>query len=206
MGTQDATVASNQAHAAEAAAEHAKKVEAEQAKIVAKTSATAKKKKAAAATAQAKADKLNDIAGAATKKLNDAKKKAQEEAAAAAIQAKAEEKVVDAKNAEAKKIAAEAATAMATATKKKNAAEAVLKKIDNAACAKHAGCKGLEGYCCPTLDFDKMHLGSSQLAGESLGCCGGASELEIEEVEGVEAMSTASDNSEAAPQEFGFSS
>merc|ERR1711870_44201 len=142
----------------------------------------------------------------ATKKLNDAKKKAQEEAAAAAIQAKAEEKVVAAKTAEADKIAAEAAKAMATATKKKNAAEAVLKKIDNAACAKHAGCNGLEGYCCPTLDFNKMHLGSSQLNGASLGCCGGASELQIEDVEGVEAMSTDSDNSQAAPQEFGLSS
>merc|ERR1711972_1207292 len=143
------------------------------------TSATAKKKKAAAATAQAKADKLNDIAGAATKKLNDAKKKAQEEAAAAAIQAKAEEKVVAAKNAEAKKIAAEAATAMATATKKKAAAEAVLKKIDNAKCTKHAGCKGLDGYCCPTLDFAKMHLGSAKLSGPVLGCCGAATELNI---------------------------
>merc|ERR1712003_185948 len=104
--------------------------------------------------------------------------------------AKAEEKVVAAKNAEAKKIAAEAAAAMATATKKKNAAEAVLKKIENAACAKHAGCKGLEGYCCPTLNFNKMHLGSSHLDGASLGCCGGASEVEINEVEDVVAMST----------------
>merc|ERR1712217_764430 len=203
QATQDATVASNQAQAAEAAAVHAKKVEAEQAKIVAKTSATAKKKKAAAEKAQAKADKLNDIAGAATKKLNDAKKKAQEEAAAAAIQAKAEEKVVAAKTAEANKIAAEAAKAMATATKKKTAEEAVLKKIDNAACAKHAGCKGLVGYCCPTLDFNKMHLGSSELSGASLGCCGGASELEIEE---VEAMSTKLNSGEVAPQEFGLSS
>merc|ERR1711870_156353 len=100
-------------------------------------------------------------------------------------------------------IAEEAATAMAAATKKKDAAEAVLMKIDNAACAKHAGCKGLEGYCCPTLEFNKMHLGSSQLEGESLGCCGGASELEIEEVEEVEAMSTESDHS---AQEFGLSS
>merc|ERR1712083_948526 len=131
------------------------------------------------------------------------KKKAEEEAAAAAIQAKTEEKVVAAKTAEANKIAAEAATAMATATKKKNAAEAVLKKIDNAACSKHAGCKGLEGYCCPTLNFNKMHLGSSHLDGESLGCCGGASELESEE---VEAMSTEASNREAAPQEFGLSS
>merc|ERR1712217_878799 len=164
------------------------------------------KKKAAAEQAQAKADKLNDIAGAATKKLNDAKKKAQEEAAAAAIKAKAEEKVVAAKTAEADKIAAEATKATATATKKKNAAEAVLKKIDNAACAKHAGCKGLVGYCCPTLDFNKMHLGSSELSGASLGCCGGASELEIEEVEEVEAMSTKLNSGEAAPQEFGLSS
>merc|ERR1712190_485753 len=153
----------------------------------------------AAEQAQAKADKLNDIAGAATKKLNDAKKKAQEEAEAAALQAKAEEKVVAAKNAEAKKIAEDAAKAMATATKKKDAAEAVLKKIENAACAKHAGCKGLVGYCCPTLDFNKMHLGSSQLSGASLGCCGGASELEIEEVEKVEAMST---ESATSAQEF----
>merc|ERR1712151_1371256 len=152
--------------------------------------------KAAAEKAQATADKLNDIAGAATKKLNDAKKKAQEEAAAAAIQEKAEEKVVAAKTAEANKIAAEAATAMAIATKKKNAAEAVLKKIDNAACAKHAGCKGLEGYCCPTLNFSKMHLGSSHLDGENLGCCGGASELESEEVEALSANSTESENSE----------
>jgi len=199
QATQDATVAANQAQAAEAAAEHAKKVEAEQAKIVTETSATAQIKKAAAEKAQAKADKLNDIAGAATKKLNDAKKKAQEEAAAAAIQEKAEEKVVAAKTAEANKIAAEAATAMAIATKKKNAAEAVLKKIDNAACAKHAGCKGLEGYCCPTLNFSKMHLGSSHLDGENLGCCGGASELESEEVEALSANS----KSEAAPHEFG---
>merc|ERR1712083_910367 len=119
------------------------------------------------------------------------------------IQEKAEEKVVTAKTAEANKIAAEAATAMATATKKKNAAEAVLKKIDNAACSKHAGCKGLEGYCCPTLNFNKMHLGSSHLDGESLGCCGGASELEIEDVEQVEAMPTESDNN---AQAFGLSS
>merc|ERR1712187_258660 len=100
-------------------------------------------------------------------------------------------------------IAEEAAAATAAATKKKNAAEAVLKKIENAACAKHAGCKGLEGYCCPTLNFNKMHLGSSHLDGESLGCCGGASELESEE---VEAMSTEASNREAAPQEFGVSS
>merc|ERR1712066_1215793 len=134
---------------------------------------------------------------------NDAKKKAQEEAAAAAIHMKAEERVVASKNAEAKKVAAEAATAQATATKKKNTAEAVLKKIENAACAKHAGCKGLEGYCCPTLNFNNMHLGSSHLDGESLGCCGGASELEIDEVEEVEAMSTESDHS---AQQFGLSS
>merc|ERR1712217_393595 len=100
-------------------------------------------------------------------------------------------------------IAAEAAAAMASATKKKDAAEAVLKKIDNAACAKHAGCKGLDGYCCPTLDFNKMHLGSSELSGASLGCCGGASELEIQEVEEVDAMSTESANS---VQDFGLSS
>merc|ERR1712066_1112418 len=122
---------------------------------------------------------------------NDAKKKAQEEAAAAAIHMKAEEKVVAAKNAEAKKVAAEAATAQATATKKKNAAEAVLKKIENAACAKHAGCKGLVGYCCPTLNTNKMHLGSTKLDGANLGCCGGATEMADEAAD----MASADDRS-----------
>merc|ERR1712151_243144 len=62
---------------------------------------------------------------------------------------------------------------------------------------------GLDGYCCPTLDFNKMHLGSSELSGASLGCCGGASELEIQEAEEVEAMST---ESASGSQEFGLSS
>merc|ERR1711948_120540 len=140
--------------------------------------------------AKANADKLNAIAGAATKKLNDAKKKAEEEAAAAKLKEDAEEKVVAAKNADAAKIQAAADKELKEANRKKAAAEGMITKIDNAACAKHAGCKGLDGYCCPTLDFNKMHLGSSELSGASLGCCGGASELEIQEVEEVDAMST----------------
>merc|ERR1711972_183698 len=106
-------------------------------------------------------------AGAATAKLNDAKKKAEEEAAAAKLKEDAEEKVVAAKNAEAAKIQAAADKELKEANAKKAAAEGMIAKIDNAQCAKHAGCKGLEqnGYCCPTLNFAKMHLGSAKLDG-----------------------------------------
>merc|ERR1712232_487537 len=175
-----ATVAAKRALAAEAAAAHAKKLEEEQQRIVAETSADAAKKKAAAAEAQANADKLNAIAGAATKKLNDAKKKAEEEAAAAKLKEDAEEKVVAAKNEEAAKIQAAADKELKEANTKKAAAEGMIAKIDNAQCAKHAGCKGLEGYCCPTLNFAKMHLGSAKLDGAQLGCCGGSTELDSE--------------------------
>merc|ERR1711920_1074937 len=129
------------------------------------------------------ADKLNAMGGAATAKLNDAKKKAEEEAAAAKLKQDAEEKVVAAKKAEAAKIKDEADKEEAEATAKKKAAERVLAKIDNAACAKHSGCKGLVGYCCPTLNFAKMHLGSAKLDGANLGCCGGAEmESEVEDM------------------------
>merc|ERR1712014_424334 len=136
--------------------------------------------KAAAADAKANADKLNKIAGAATAKLNDAKKKAEEEAAAAKLKEDAEEKVVAAKNADAAKIQAAADKELKEANAKKAAAEGMIAKIDNAQCAKHAGCKGLDGYCCPTLNFAKMHLGSAKLDGAQLGCCGSATEMNIE--------------------------
>merc|ERR1712039_854026 len=179
QATNDATAAAKQALAAEAAATHAKKVEDEQKKIVAETSANAAKQKAAAEAAKAKADKLNEIAGEATKKLNDEKKHQEEVAAAAEIKEKANEKTVAAKNKEAAKIQAEADKTVAEANRKKAAAEGMITKIDNAHCSKHAGCKGLDGYCCPTLDFAKMHLGSAKLSGPVLGCCGAATELNI---------------------------
>merc|ERR1712228_374400 len=77
-------------------------------------------------------------------------------------------------------IAAEAAKASAIATKKKAAAEGMLKKISNAGCAKHPGCKGMQGYCCPTLNFNTMHLGSTKLEGAKLACCNSATEIEDE--------------------------
>merc|ERR1712190_29024 len=180
QATHDATVANNQALAAEAAAKHAKKVEAEQKEIVKEKTADAAKKKAEAAASQAKADKLNAVAGAAVKKLNDEKKTAQEAAAAAAIKAKAEEAVVAAKKKEAAEIRAEADKAEASAKKKKEEAESMVEKIKNADCKKHPGCKGLAGYCCPTLNFNQMHLGSVKLAGAKLGCCNSATEIEDE--------------------------
>merc|ERR1711870_109466 len=98
--------------------------------------------------AKAKADTLNDAAGKATKKLNDEKKHQEEVSAAAEIKEKANEKTVAAKNKEAATIQAEANKTVAEANKKKAAAEGMITKISNAKCSKHAGCTGLEGYCC----------------------------------------------------------
>merc|ERR1712113_214173 len=124
--------------------------------------------------AKAKADKLNAIAGAATAKLNEAKR-----AEAAKIQAAADKELKEANT-------------------KKATAEAMIKKIENAACAKHAGCKGLVGYCCPTLNTNKMHLGSTKLDGANLGCCGGSTEMADEAAD----MASADDRS-IAPDGFG---
>merc|ERR1712217_362357 len=122
----------------------------------------------------------NEIAGEATKKLNDEKKHQEEVAAAAEIKEKANEKTVAAKNKEAATIQAAADKTVAEANKKKAAAESMISKINNAQCSKHAGCKGLDGYCCPTLNFAKMHLGSAKLDGATLACCGGSAELASE--------------------------
>merc|ERR1712151_1124609 len=124
-----------------------------------------------------KADKLNAIAGAATKSLNDEKKHQEEESAKAKLTEEAEDKIVSAKKKEAAEIQAKADKVSSEAETKKAAAETMLKKIDNAQCSKHAGCKGLTGYCCPTLNTNKMHLGSTKLDGENLGCCGTAVEM-----------------------------
>merc|ERR1712217_315874 len=161
-----------------------KKVEKEQERIVAEKTASAKTKKAAAEAAQAKANKLNTIAGAAIKKLNDAKKHQLEVAAAAKLKEEAEEKTVAAKTHLAEKIKAAADKSTHEANVKKAAAESMLKKIDNAKCTKHAGCRGLTGYCCPTLNTNKMHLGSTRLDGENLGCCGAVAEIELAETIG----------------------
>merc|ERR1712187_804864 len=134
--------------------------------------------KEAAATAQEHADKLNAIAGEATKKLNDAKKHQEEVAAKAHLKEKAEEKAAASKKASATKIKNEADAALKEANEKKAAAEGMLAKIKNAKCAKHSGCSALgNGYGCPTLDFAKMHLGSAKLDGVQLACCGVAEEL-----------------------------
>merc|ERR1712039_91253 len=78
---------------------------------------------------------------------------------------------------------ARADAAAASAKAKRDAADDMLKKIDNSQCKKHSGCANLEGYCCPTLNFNSMHLGSAKLAGVSLGCCGAAEEIETAAVE-----------------------
>merc|ERR1712038_1108741 len=102
-----------------------------------------------------------------------------EVAAAAKLKEEAEEKTVAAKTHLAEKIKAAADKSTHEANVKKAAAESLLKKIDNAKCTKHAGCKGPTGYCCPTLDTNKMHLGSTKLDGESLGCCGAVEDEDL---------------------------
>merc|ERR1712217_930926 len=147
----------------------------------------------------------NEAAGKATKKLNDEKKHQEEVAAAAEIKEKANEKIVAAKNKEAASIKAAADKTVAEANKKKAAAEGMISKINNAKCAKHAGCKGLDGYCCPTLNFAKMHLGSAKLSGPVLGCCGTATESNMEtstELEVVDDQSTESDGFGASAMLF----
>merc|ERR1712187_72974 len=89
-----------------------------------------------------------------------------------------EEKVVAAQNEKAAKIKAAADEELKDANEKKATAEGMLSKIENAQCAKHPGCKGMAGYCCPTLNFAKMHLGSAKLDGAVLACCGTSTELD----------------------------
>merc|ERR1711862_42734 len=127
--------------------------------------------------------KLNAIAGAAFKKLSDEKKKANQEATKANLEAQKEEAIVDAKKQQAAQSKARADAAASHAKAKRDAADAMLKKIDNSQCKKHIGCANLEGYCCPTLNFNSMHLGSAELAGVNLGCCNAAEEIETAAVE-----------------------
>merc|ERR1712150_42804 len=80
-------------------------------------------------------------------------------------------------NAKAAKIKAAAASKTRKANDMKAAAEGMIKKIENAACDKNPGCKGLEGYCCPPINTAAMKLGSTNLDGMNLACCGVSSEL-----------------------------
>merc|ERR1711920_953956 len=120
----------------------------------------------------------------------------------AALKAKAEEAVVAAKKKKAADIQAEADEAEARAKKKKEKAEEMVAKIKNAKCAQHPGCKGLQGYCCPTLDFNHMHLGNVKLAGENLGCCNNAAESEAETVLELGSEATHSNSIELQPFEL----
>merc|ERR1712194_66956 len=86
------------------------------------------------------------------------------------------EETVAAKNAEADKINAALDEGKTERQAQKTAATDMQSKIDNAKCSNHPGCSGLSGlhgYCCPALDTNKMHLGSSKLEGERLDCCSG---------------------------------
>merc|ERR1712157_218715 len=131
------------------------------------------------------------IAGAAVAALNKEKAVALREKDTAAAHAKQEEEIVDQMEVKAKTIKSEADQEVKKANQKKDAANAMLASIKKAKCRAHPGCKGLAGYCCPTIDYSHMHLGgtSSKLSGPQLGCCGGTEE-ELEEAVEVHAFET----------------
>merc|ERR1712083_180738 len=107
----------------------------------------------------------------------------------AAANAQQEEGVVDKMEVKAKTIKSEADHEVKKANEKKDAANSMLASIKKAKCSAHPGCKGLAGYCCPTIDYSHMHMGgtSSKLDGPQLGCCGGAEEaIEAVEVQAAE--------------------
>merc|ERR1712050_303323 len=103
---------------------------------------------------------------------------------------------------EAAEIQAKADKAEASALKKKEEAESMVEKIKNADCKKHPGCKSLSGYCCPTLNFNQMHLGSVKLAGKKLGCCNSVTEIEDETALELGSEATHSNSIELQPFEL----
>merc|ERR1711972_1269334 len=161
----------------------------------------AAEKEKASDQAQADAAAKSKIAGAAVAALNKEKAVALREKDVAAANAKQEEGVVDSMEVKAKTIKSEADAEIKKANDKKDAANAMLASIKKAKCSAHPGCKGLAGYCCPTIDYSHMHLGgtSSKLSGPQLGCCGGTEE-ELEAVE-VQASET---QSASEPQSAGL--
>merc|ERR1712084_161823 len=160
------------------AAKEAKEKEkaAAEAEQAAMEKAAAKEK--ASDEAQADAAAKSKIAGAAVAALNKEKAVALREKDVAAANAKQEEGVVDQMEVKAKTIKSEADQEVKKANEKKDAANSMLASIKKAKCSAHPGCKGLAGYCCPTIDYSHMHMGgtSSKLDGPQLGCCGGAEE------------------------------
>merc|ERR1712217_231369 len=70
------------------------------------------------------------------------------------LEVEKEERIVEAKKRLAAQSKARADAAAAAAKAKRDVANNMLKLIEEAQCKKHAGCSHLEGYCCPTLDFN----------------------------------------------------
>merc|ERR1712217_1009204 len=99
------------------------------------------------------------------------------------LEVEKEERIVEAKKRLAAQSKARADAAAAAAKAKRDVANDMLKLIEASQCKKHPGCAHLEGYCCPTLDFNSMHLGSAKLAGPTLACCGAAEEIETAAVD-----------------------
>merc|ERR1712176_488997 len=158
-----------------------------QAEQEAKELAAAKER--ASEAAQADAAAKSKIAGAAVAALNEEKAKALREKDIAAAHAQQEEAIVDSMQVKAKTIKSEADEEVRKSNQKRDAANDMLARIKKARCSVHPGCKGLVGYCCPTIDYKHMHLGgvSSKLSGPVLGCCGGTEEaIEAVEVEPTE--------------------
>merc|ERR1711920_1081326 len=52
--------------------------------------------------------------------------------------------------------------------------DGIAKQLHDAKCENHSGCSKLQGYCCPTFDVSRYHLGESPKWGVTLGCCSAA--------------------------------
>merc|ERR1711920_773341 len=69
-----------------------------------------------------------------------------------------------------------ATTAKDAADKAEALSDGIAKQLHDAKCENHSACLKLklQGYCCPSFDVSRYHLGESPKWGATLGCCNGA--------------------------------
>merc|ERR1712083_723585 len=64
--------------------------------------------------------------------------------------------------------------AKAEADKEEALSNGIAKQLHDAKCETHSGCSALQGYCCPSFDVSRYHLGESPKWGATLACCSAA--------------------------------
>merc|ERR1712083_431180 len=128
----------------------------------------------AAKAASEKAATLQTGASNAALNAQRAADKAKKEAAEAAKQeAVNEDRVLVQKNL-AQDAEKSANAAKDAADKAEALSNGIAKQLHDAKCDSHSGCSALQGYCCPTFDVSRYHLGESPKWGVTLGCCSAA--------------------------------